>query len=134
VDESLKFSKHIILSGKFCEQLLANKSKYATLEIHDDYALYRTKKLVLFGRLIEKTQNIDIVNVFNQQVPKGLTKALVEIPNISPTLDRAIIVNDTSATDRKSMSVTVKDGVMRFYVKSKLGEVDDSIESDHPDV
>lgn len=130
-------SKRIILSGSFCRQLLAlNKLESKKhIEIHDDYALFQCGDTILFGKLISVQRPLDFEGVIQSSFPAGSSKHLVSVPSkLELMLDRAIIITD-SKTERPKTTITIKDGIARFFSKSdERGEVRDSVQvPEHPD-
>jgi len=130
--------KRVILSEPFCKQLLNLNEKGGRLEINSEYALFVQGETSLFGRLIESGNPLDFLDIFKHHTPPDYKKRLIAIPTkLQLILERAIIITDTTAADRKPTLISVKErGRMSFGSKSDRGEVFDfmGIEEQHPEV
>ena len=132
-----KLQKRVVLAGNFCRQMvvLAALSKMNSLEIHDDYSLFKSGDNLLFGRLVDVKKPLDFAASIDTHFPIEAEKNLVSIPSkLQLILERAIIITD-SKTERSRTTISIKDNKASFYSKSEKGEVRDSmlLETGHPD-
>lgn len=129
----------VVLSGDFCRQMLAlsklDGKKH--LEINNDYSLFQSGDIVLFGKLVDVPKPLDFDAVIQSSFPESKRKQLVAIPSkLELILDRAIIITESKA-ERPKTSISVKDGIAKFFSQSAdKGEVRDSVqlEEQHPEV
>jgi DNA polymerase III sliding clamp (beta) subunit (PCNA family) len=119
-------NRRTVISGNFCRQMLALSSLSGKkhLEITSDYSLYICGDTILFGRLVDVPRPLDFDSVIESAFPKEVQKNLVEIPTkLSLILDRAIIITDTK-DDNSRMSVSVKDGIAKFFTASERAQAE----------
>lgn len=129
------FTKRVILSTPFCQQVLKLGGPGSILAIHDDHALLITKGTMLFGRLVESEKPLDFAKVTTHHFPPELKKRLITIPSkLRLILERACIITEAKI-DHTKTTITVRDGKMRFVSRSDRGEVVDTmLVTDHPEV
>ena len=137
--KAIKLEERVSLSESFCKQMLSfRKEKEPRLEISSSYSLFSAGKVMLFGRLIDSGNPLDFKKIIDHHTSDGYEKNLVDVePRLKLIMERAMIITDTNAVDRKPTLVAVKDpGRMTFYSKSDRGECHDVLKvgENHPRV
>lgn len=135
IDGGLK--ERTILPTQFCEQMIriCRGHKDASIEITSDYALVVAGENRLFGRLIESDRPVKFMEMVRSHYPEKVHNQPVPLPDkFEGILERAIIITD-AAVERNYTTVSVADGVMKFFSKTERGQVSDTTEvADHPEM
>lgn len=133
------FKERAILPVAFCEQMirLCRGHKSPTLEIHggENYALIVAGSNQLFGRLVEPEHPIKFQGMIKHHFPDSAKDQVVNIPSkLQLILDRAVVITD-AAVERNYSTISVTDGVMKFFSKSERGQISDTVQVDgHPEM
>lgn len=143
-DHTLSYSKvlvntplkqRVILSADFCRQLLSvskMRDGRINLYINDDHALVTCDDIILYGRLLRSDTPLEFVGIMDDHLPgferSGIKAAkLVELPKgLRPVLERAVIIANSKMEPTKT-TVTVNDGMIKFFSSSDRGEVNDKL-------
>lgn len=125
-----KFDR-VILSGAFCQQLLAiaDPDKKLHLEIYKDHALVAgAGGTILFGKLVHSERPINFEKRFETHFPDNMRKSLVSVPTkLELILERACIVSAANG-EPVTTEIEVKSGVATFKTLAKVTEVRDSMQ------
>jgi DNA polymerase III sliding clamp (beta) subunit (PCNA family) len=137
--KSPKNFDRVILSGSFCNQMLAlsMRDKPLHLEVREDCVLLAgVGGTMLFGSLIVSPKPIDFPEKIEGNYPPDADKLAISIPTkLELILERACIVSAANGEPVKT-EIFVEGGVARFLTSSRMTSVRDSVqlEGKHKDV
>lgn len=127
-------AKRVVLSPTFCDQLSVLNEGGMSLALTDDAAVAVDNQSGsrLFGRLVEVAKELDFAGTIKGNVPTPASA--VPLPErLANALDRAeVLVNGVA---RKPLRITIKQNVLRLYLKTDMGELSEALKIDgkHPD-
>jgi DNA polymerase III sliding clamp (beta) subunit (PCNA family) len=135
----LKLKDRVVLPESFCKQMLALRTVSENLQLQINaarrYALFSNGRVLLYGHCIQAVRPVDFAGVIAHHKPDNLERSLIAIPSkLREILDRAIEMMDATE-ETSTTTISVNQGKMTFFSKSRRGEVTDYImNTGHPDL